>query len=379
MNLPDETDLRNEQSVNPGVHVEPSGKKRLKDFFGICGLALGPTALANYFGTIFLHRLPTQYLALLDIVIFLVCFLLLVRVHWKPLLPHLLQVLYLTITICLLLPLMRNMNWWTVSDDVKLSRALIDSLKTECPPDKGAGDTCVIQRLGTLSIHGAPKLVDDLRIGETLTSNPRVKSVLDRCYGVKDEFTGTGLSLPDSAKGEYEKCRIPEYWIPNMTDTSEEVWTWIIDPESTQMKLPLLDILMVVDPTVKHRDPEDPNRFLNFSQELDRNTDHLALSDPLPILVRFGQFPASNYSNRLGQAGAKLVFTNHFGELIRLNLTLSEAASYSGRSIKTTDSPEKVFIWIIFPTNSRQVIPATWRGLLGYMANHSLNQPACTP
>jgi hypothetical protein len=354
---------RAEESGGPGRRTETT-KERIMRLLSLCGYALGPAALVNYLGQLFLsHSFSTRYLTVLDILAFLATFVLLLNLPWKTIVSFLPQFLYLVFTLCLLLPFLKYINWWQISPTVKWSRDLISSLPDKCPPstDSFLSDPCIIQQLGTFDTSSPVKLIDDLRVGETLMSEPRIKDVLDRCYGIKPDFLGTGMSLPDTARGDYTLARAPEYWIKNRQDSDDAVWTWTVQPTSQEMNLPLLKLVEGKKPLVKHGS-------LTFKTQLEQNNSHLALGDKAPVLVRFGQFPPNKYHNQIGKDNTKLVFVNHFGELANLGLSLADSASYSGRSIRNSDVPNVVFIWVIFSQSNRDAIPATWHTLLAYIA-----------
>jgi hypothetical protein len=329
--------------------------------------ALVPASVLNYLGQLFFPlQFATLYLTRLDLAAFTITLLLLLllKVPWTSVRSFLPQLPYLILILVLLLPLLKGANLWPITDPVKWSRDLIGSLPKRCPPQNNsyATDSCILQQLETFKPTFQPRLVDDLRIGDTLISDPRMMNVLDRYYGIKKDFLGGGLSLPDAAGDRYFLSRIPEYWIENLPDSAETVWTWIIEhPDNTLMSQSLQEFLENTAPQTA--------RTKTFAQSVQEDTANLALNSDAPVLIRFAQF-AGDYSGYLGLKDAKLVFANNYGEIQKLGLTLSEAASFSGRSIKHHSPHDKVYVWVIFPTSNRDVIPATWHNLLSYISEH---------
>lgn len=239
------------------------------------------------------------------------------------------------------------------------------SIQKECSAkaDSNVSDACVLQRLGTFDRHSQAKLIDDLRVGETFMSDRRVASVLDRCYGVKSDFLGTGLSLPDTAGSDYASARLPEYWIANRVDSDATVWTWILEPDSATMNEPLLRVLESRAPVGKS------NHRRSFRSEVQLNAAHLVPGDKAPVLIRFAQFPKNQYQGSIGRPGSDLIFVNHFGELAKLDLSVAESASYSGRSIQSSRFGKEIFIWVIFVQDNREAMPATWHNLLNHITD----------
>lgn len=332
--------------------------------------ALVPASVLNYLGQLFFPlQFATLYLTPLDVAAFIITLLLLLilKLPWTSVRSFLPQLPYLILILVLLLPLLKGANLWPITDPVKWSRDLIGSLPKRCPPQKNsyATDPCIVEQLETFKPTFQPRLVDDLRIGDTLISDQRMMSVLDRYYGIKKDFLGSGLSLPDAAVDRYYLSRIPEYWIENLPDSAETVWTWILElPDNAVMSQPLQHFLENTPPQTARKKP--------FAQSVREDTANLALTSDAPVLIRFAQFPGE-YSGYVGPKDAKLVFASHYGEIQRLGLTLSEAASFSGRSITHHSPHDKVYIWVIFPTSNRDVIPATWHNLLLYIsARHSV-------
>lgn len=348
------------------IHVpqqEPSKRERVTNWLVRLGYALVPAALVNYLGRLILSQEnSSKWLDLLDVLAFLITLLVLVRLPWK-ILP---QVLYLVITLSLLWLFLRNINWYKASPTVEWSRRLEGSLSSKCPASVSSpGNSCIVQQLGTFDRQSPAKLVDDLRVGETLMQNQRIRDVLDRCYGIKDEFLGTGLSLPDSADGNYGLARIPEYWIKNLSDKDPRVWTWKAKLDSRDMSQSLTAFLEHHSPLVPHE--------RSFKTEMEANAGHLSPTDMAPVLVRFAQFPTNHYQNYIGRVGTDLVFANHFGELAKLELSVADSASYSGRSIQRSGDASDLFVWVVFVQNNRQAIPATWHNLLAYISDETVH------
>jgi hypothetical protein len=361
-------------SFNSTFDKSDTSKEKFLKLLILCGYGLGPASLVNYLGQVFLPaQFAAQYLASLAIAAFVITFILLLNLPWKEIVRFLPQTMYLVLTLILLLPFLQDANLWKVSAPVTWSRNLVKHLPKNCPPESNSylSDPCIIQQLASFNLNSPPKLVDDLRIGETLLYEKRIADVLDRCFGVKNDFSGTGLSLPDFANGEYSLARIPEYWIPNQPESSELVWTWVLDPQSADMKMPLRVVLEKNKPLIKHRST-------TFKAELEKNASQLLPTSKAPVLIRFGQFPKKIYSNHIGRDNAKLVFASHFGELERLGLNVWDAASYSGRAIRNSDPADLVFVWVIFPKSNPEVIPATWHTLLTFIAKESGDEKQST-
>jgi hypothetical protein len=212
----------------------------------------------------------------------------------------------------------------------------------------------------------------DLDAGALLMTESAVKNALNSRCGLDESFLGTGSSLPDFARPtEYQYARISEYLIPNTQDSSDAVWTWKLDPKLPHLHKKLEDILSTPPmgwseraikfaPNQTSAEPlQNPLQVLRSNYEA-----NLGLNDPTPVVIRFQQFPQSNYTGRLGRDERRWVFSSHLGELLANHLSLADAATEAGYAFDPQKPNQTFFIWIFIPSKSDEVVPATWHNVL---------------
>jgi hypothetical protein len=192
-------------------------------------------------------------------------------------------------------------------------------------------------------------LTGDLVAGQTLLSNKEIAKVLDKKLSIRAEFVGVGYTRP--LNSTFEEARIREYFVPNLRDTSPQIWKWQFDVGESLLRRPVAKILRSKKPA------NSKNKDFPVG----------ALSGKVKTLIRFAFLHPNDYSQCLGRSSATHVFMSDLHQVAGLNLTVGEAAHYSGVSRKIPDQGEQLYIWVYEPAGA-DFVPATWDSVLSNFA-----------
>ena len=220
------------------------------------------------------------------------------------------------------------------------------------------------------------RLSVDLHEGLLISSFPSIQNLLYDRLGVNQTFLATGFSEPHGTT-DYWAARLPEYLVPNYPDSNSQVWTWELESNSNQLKRQLADV-------IQHETPNQANarkrtNARDFKSALKSIRDNLDLNDDTPAVVRFAQLSEKEYSDCMGRRGASRVFASHLGEAWRMNLTVKQAAAYSGYTFGpyTVDRQKRLFIWVFLPTHPEEAVSPTWTQMLPRMARFVAERNLC--
>jgi len=272
------------------------------------------------------------------------------RRHRNRLLVTLLIGLCLVLSALLVLTLLKLYKdpWVQWRDDVV---AAVEA----CDKDN---DFCIARALQTKlpeaddpTVVGS-RLSRDMRAGSIIMQNGRVKTMLERHFGIDGAFLGVGFSKPHGAN-HYETARIPEFLVPNYPESHPRVWRWRLEPGKFS-ETSLRQLILAQKPIDKD---------LQFKERIQ---DHLSIDDTKPAVVRIAQFPGPP-SGYLGWKKTR-VFVSHLGQM--LDLKLKDVEKYSGRrfEVKEAAEGEVLYIWIFVPADG-EIIPATWENILTHSAD----------
>jgi hypothetical protein len=207
---------------------------------------------------------------------------------------------------------------------------------------------------------GSSDLASDLLAGQLMLANDTSRKILNTRLSITQRFLGAGFSEP-VGETNYAAARVPEYLVPNLSDTSQHVWVWELEygkivGDKPIMDHKLMEILLKIPP-LNHAD---------FKGNLSWINDHLSRNDSRPVLVRFGAWDPRKlkYSGCLGRSDATRVFMTSLGEI--KDKTLADASKASGYIVpEKYDAPgTKLFVWIYAPTEDGQAVVATWGNVL---------------
>ena len=238
----------------------------------------------------------------------------------------------------------------------------------------GSSDPCIANALTSIRSPNPGDLSSDLLAAKSLLQNDNVKNMLYTNFGITDSFYGTGFSQPNGGTN-YWDARIPEYLIPNFSDKINRVWTWKLQPEEDFLNMKLSDVLKNVPPLVPRSLSNGSPNFLRYIE--DHFKKNLLLNDSSPVVVRFAQMPASQYSDCMGRQNARRVFASHLGEILGMDMTIGEAVSYSGHLVKQKQTEQVTFIWVFIPSTPDEVVPANWSSLLPKVQTWVAEPKAC--
>jgi hypothetical protein len=207
---------------------------------------------------------------------------------------------------------------------------------------------------------GSSDLASDLLAGQLMLANDTSRNILNTRLSITQRFLGAGFSEP-VGENNYAAARVPEYLVPNLSDTSQRVWVWELEygkivGDKPIMDHKLMEILLKIPP-LHHAD---------FKGNLSWINDHLSRTDTRPVLIRFGAWDPRKhkYSGCLGRSDATRVFMTSLGEI--KDKTLADASKASGYIVpEKYDAPgTKLFVWIYAPTEYGQAVVATWGNVL---------------
>ncbi len=251
----------------------------------------------------------------------------------------------------------RSTEWeaWRSQIHAKLApepvteEALIEALRIRLPspPDKRTTEADFLRR--------------DQAVADALLSYPGVREIIQKHFGIRENFLGTGLSKPLGGT-PYGSASVHEYLVGNHSDSHEHVWLWKVKSFGKIFSLPLQSLIGGDKDRVE---PDNRTKVSGkFEDELQeillrvKNPDH-----PIPPMIRFARFDEKYYKNTLGRPEASQVFTSNLSEV--WDLTLQQAAERSGYAY--TDKGDTLFIWVYVPYHSNEFTPATWRQILERM------------
>jgi hypothetical protein len=226
-------------------------------------------------------------------------------------------------------------------------------------------------------------LVSDLVAGQLVLADQNTRAVLQNRLSIGEKFLGSGRSEPVDAN-DYKDASVLEYLVPNLSDTSSNVWVWQLDNETRLDPTPITDRnlmkVLLTEPNyerVQHSDrAQQHSKFKDRWQVLKA---HLQPNDTRPILVRFSPLPPNiTYSGCLGRPPATRVFMSNLDEL--KERTVGEAAKSTGWSVSANleEPGVKLFIWIYAPEYEGQAVPATWGNVLTNFGKWITAEP-CKP
>ena len=255
----------------------------------------------------------------------------------------------------------RSQEWmaWRIKVHKILSRetGTVESLQKD-EAQRGSVEQALVK---ALQVHKPPAAEEkasallrrDQAMAEVLLSYDCVRALLEIRFGIRKNFLGTGLSLPQGMD-KYSAAAVHEYLVPNNQDSHPFVWTWKLKPLSLNLRKKVKD-LIAGDPKV--RIPPDSGNSEQLEEEIlprvhEKHTD-------TPLVIRFAKFPKVYYKGTIGRPIANRVFASNLAEV--WDLTLEEAARQSGYNIAgPSREEERFFIWVFAPRHYDEVVPATW-------------------
>jgi hypothetical protein len=196
----------------------------------------------------------------------------------------------------------------------------------------------------------------DQAMAEVLLSYDCIRALLEIRFGIRKNFLGTGLSLPQGMD-KYCAAGVHEYLIPNVQDSDELVWTWKLKPLGLSFRKKVKDLIA-----------GDPKEFPLASGSVEQLKEVVLpriaeKHTDTPLVIRFAKFPEVYYKGTIGRPIANRVFASNLAEV--WDLTLEEAARQSGYNIAgSTREGERFFIWVFAPAHADEAVPATWGEVL---------------
>jgi len=315
-------------------------------------ILVAPAVLAEIISRFF-HS-PEWIQAGSALITFGVCALIVYKGYLRAATRYLGALLTLFLAIVLVVVLIRHKT----SDPVAVWGERIIPIVDQCKDS----DICIADAFSSEHLAVPSDLTSDLRAAGILMQNQHVKDMVYRDFGITDSFYGTGLSQPNFDKNNYGAARIPEFLSPNYADTITSVWTWKLQPKEDNLNKKLSEILKTLPPLVARSLPSGTHNFLQYINENFKQ--HLSLNDSVPIVIRFAQIPANRYSGCMGRPEARRVFASHLGELLGMDMTVEEAASFSGYLFTPGEAEQTIFIWVFIPSTQSEVVPATWGAVM---------------
>lgn len=198
---------------------------------------------------------------------------------------------------------------------------------------------------------------DDMKVGEILLKNKKISEVLKKYFGLyEDSFIGTGLSIPWGF--QYSQALSKEYIVPNLNERDNDVWTWELEPAFANYSRLVSDI-------IKNGTPTSQSNTININQYLEEIISRIMDVTRIPPVIRFQQFPKTQYKGTIGRPDSQYVFFSNLHDT--WDMTVEEAAKASGHRLSlkgTSASDTKLFIWLYVPTHAYSVRRATWRNIL---------------
>ncbi len=225
----------------------------------------------------------------------------------------------------------------------------------KCP---STDDTCIAGAISSNNDYprsNSPNSVDqlnaDIHAGSVLMNIEEAFHMLERNIGVKRNFLGDGLALPNNDPS-YWKPRVPEYLVVNLLEDNPNLWTWELPLNYNSKRL---KEIIEGPPRNDLKEREGQQDFLKAIQDI------MKTSNPAQVVVRFNRFPPEKYKQSLGQPGAKRVFVLRLRDVY--DLTFQEAENLSGHS--RDDDPrhtakDKLWVWVYRPTAANELGPPTW-------------------
>src|SRR5262249_37504385 len=110
----------------------------------------------------------------------------------------------------------------------RVEEALIDALRVHKPPSSDESPSAILRR--------------DQAMADVLLSYESVRALLTIRLGIRENFLGTGLSMP-LGLDKYSAAAVHEYLVPNHQDSHEGVWTWKLKPLGSDYRKKVKDIL----------------------------------------------------------------------------------------------------------------------------------------
>ena len=225
----------------------------------------------------------------------------------------------------------------------RVEEALIEALKVRKPPANDDSPGAILRL--------------DQAMADVLMSYECARSLLTIRFGIRENFLGTGLSMP-LGMDKYAAAQVHEYLVPNHQDSHDGVWTWKLKPLGSDHRKKVKDILAGES---KERVPPTTGDMEQFERQL--KEDILPRiqekSCKKPPVIRFAKFPSIYYKGTIGRPIARRVFASNLAEV--WDLTLEEAALQSGYNVAGDPKEgELFFMWVYVPDYPSEVVPATW-------------------
>lgn len=364
----------------------PPRTTKIRKSLEVLGLILGPGILLEQVGHLLLPYLPFEQL---PNIMFLAGCGLMVLLLWRGNIRFLLP--YTPWLLCVILGgiLLYNRLSDTQPPIVKWSEHVVRHAKDCKGKDKPGQDdaekaeaakveaACVFKLMSSYK-GGEEDFYSEQTAGSFLMASPAVYDALNLRFGIDKTFLGGGSSLPDFSGKDYSHAHLPEFLVPNLRDSDEQVWTWKLDPTLSNRGRLLEEILKDPPADWENRAKKffpsgmPPGTKLTPLDVLQsRYKEQLTLNDPTPIVIRFGQFPEDNYHGYLGRPSRDFVFTSHLGEFLANHFTLQQAGSEAGFKFGPSKEKQLIFIWVFIPIKADEVVPASWHSVLGLSAKES--------
>ena len=210
-------------------------------------------------------------------------------------------------------------------------------------------------------VDATSALAWDLTAGHRLLLNDKIQGLLKSKLSIGTDFIGAGLSKPVPGTNQ-NTAKITEFFVPNIPDSSPELWRWELIPNKKGLQNKVARLLN------EHAAVNSEKLPFSLTPSPDEKT----------ALIRFALVLPTEYSKCLGRPDATHVFMSDLATILGAKLTIEKAANLSGvgTTLPKVNRGERLFIWVYKPKSTEAFAPATWRQVLSNFEAW-MREPSC--